>query len=133
MLQDLAIYYHLPKIILKYRSLSKLKSTYTNRLPKQVNSLTGRVHTTYHQTVTSTGRLSANNPNLQNIPIRTDEGRKIRRAFIAPLCARIVSADYSQVELRIIADISQDPGLIQAFEKNGIFIVPLPLKFLECH
>lgn len=117
-LQDLAIYYRLPKIILEYRSLSKLKSTYTNRLPKQVNSLTGRVHTTYHQTVTSTGRLSANNPNLQNIPIRTDEGRKIRRAFIAPLCACIVSADYSQVELRIIADISQDPGLIQAFEKK---------------
>lgn len=117
-MQDLAIYYRLPKIILEYRSLSKLKSTYTNRLPKQVNSLTGRVHTTYHQTVTSTGRLSANNPNLQNIPIRTDEGRKIRRAFIAPLCACIVSADYSQVELRIIADISQDPGLIQAFEKK---------------
>lgn len=120
-LQDLALYYPLPKIILEYRKLSKLKLTYTDRLPEQVNSLTGRVHTSYNQTVTSTGRLSSNNPNLQNIPIRTNEGRKIRRAFIAPFGSRIVSADYSQVELRIIAHISQDPGLIKAFE-NGLDI-----------
>ena len=117
-LQDLALDYPLPKIILEHRSLSKLKLTYTDRLPEQVNSLTGRVHTSYNQTVTSTGRLSSNNPNLQNIPIRTNEGRKIRRAFIAPFDSRIVTADYSQVELRIIAHISQDLGLINAFEKE---------------
>lgn len=139
-LQDLALDYPLPKIILEHRSLSKLKSTYTDRLPEQVNSLTGRVHTSYNQTVTSTGRLSSNNPNLQNIPIRTDEGRKIRRAFIAPSSARIVAADYSQVELRIIAHISQDHGLIKAFEKewdihsataSEVFGVPLEQVTLE--
>ena len=120
-LQDLALDYPLPKIILEYRRLSKLKLTYTDRLPEQINPLTGRVHTSYNQTVTSTGRLSSNNPNLQNIPIRTNEGRKIRRAFIAPSGSRIVAADYSQVELRIIAHMSQDPGLIKAF-KNGLDI-----------
>ena len=117
-LQALARDYPLPKIILEYRSLNKLKSTYTDRLPKQVCCLTGRVHTSYNQTVTSTGRLSSHNPNLQNIPIRTDEGRKIRRAFVAPPGSCIVAADYSQMELRIIAHISKDPGLIKAFEKE---------------
>lgn len=139
-LQDLARHYPLPKIILEHRRLSKLKSTYTDRLPKQVSSLTGRVHTSYNQTVTSTGRLSSNNPNLQNIPIRTYEGRKIRRAFIAPCGFRIVAADYSQVELRVIAHISQDPGLIKAFEKewdihsataSEVFGVPLKEVTLE--
>ncbi|WP_264435723.1 DNA polymerase I [Coxiella endosymbiont of Dermacentor marginatus] len=133
-LQDLARNYPLPKVILEHRSFSKLKSTYIDRLPKQVNSLTGRVHTSYNQTITSTGRLSSNNPNLQNIPIRTDEGRKIRRAFIAPPGFCIVSADYSQVELRIIAHMSKDSELIKAFEKkwdihsttaSEIFEVPL--------
>ncbi|MFW0097564.1 MAG: DNA polymerase I [Coxiella endosymbiont of Haemaphysalis qinghaiensis] len=133
-LQDLGLDYPLPKIILEYRRLSKLKLTYTDRLPEQVNSLTGRVHTSYNQTVTSTGRLSSNNPNLQNIPIRTKEGRKIRRAFIAPSGSRIVAADYSQVELRVIAHMSQDPGLIKAFENeldihsataSEVFEVPL--------
>ena len=117
-LQTLARDYSLPKIILEHRGLNKLKSTYTDRLPKQVHSLTGRVHTSYNQTVTSTGRLSSHNPNLQNIPIRTDEGRKIRRAFIAPPGSYIVAADYSQMELRIIAHISKDPGLIKAFKKK---------------
>ena len=117
-LQDLARDYPLPKIILEHRSFSKLKSTYIDRLPSQVNLLTGRVHTSYNQTITSTGRLSSNNPNLQNIPIRTDEGRKIRRAFIAPPDFCIVAADYSQVELRIIAHISKDSELIKAFEKE---------------
>lgn len=117
-LQDLARDYSLPKIILEHRSFSKLKSTYIDRLPSQVNLLTGRVHTSYNQTITSTGRLSSNNPNLQNIPIRTDEGRKIRRAFIAPPDFCIVAADYSQVELRIIAHISKDSELIKAFEKE---------------
>ena len=117
-LQDLSINYPLPKVILEYRSLSKLKSTYTDRLPEQVHPATRRVHTSYNQAVTSTGRLSSNNPNLQNIPIRTEEGRKIRRAFIAPSGFRIVAADYSQVELRITAHISKDPGLIKAFEKE---------------
>ncbi|QTS84203.1 DNA polymerase I [Coxiella endosymbiont of Amblyomma nuttalli] len=117
-LQDLSLYYPLPKVILEYRSLSKLKSTYTNRLLKQVNPDTCRVHTSYNQAVTSTGRLSSNNPNLQNIPIRTKDGKKIRRAFIALPGFRIVAADYSQVELRIIAHISKDPGLIKAFERE---------------
>lgn len=117
-LQDLAFHHELPKIILEHRQLSKLKSTYTDRLPEQMHPVTGRVHTSYNQAVTSTGRLSSNNPNLQNIPIRTEAGRKIRQAFIAPPGYKIVAADYSQVELRIIAHISQDPGLINAFEKE---------------
>lgn len=117
-LQDLALDYPLPEIILAYRSFSKLKSTYTDRLPEQVNEDTGRIHTSYNQAVTATGRLSSNNPNLQNIPIRTEEGRKIREAFVAPEGSVIVSADYSQVELRIIADLSQDPGLLKAFKQG---------------
>lgn len=117
-LQDLSLNYVFPKVILEYRSLSKLKSTYVDRLPRQVHPATRRVHTTYNQSVTSTGRLSSNNPNLQNIPIRTEEGRKIRRAFITLPGFRIVAADYSQIELRIIAHISKDPELIKAFEKE---------------
>ena len=117
-LQNLALDYPLPKIILEHRSLSKLKSTYTDRLPEQVHPTTQRIHTSYNQAVTSTGRLSSNHPNLQNIPIRTEEGRKVRQAFIAPPGYRIIAADYSQVELRIIAHISQDPGLITAFNNQ---------------
>lgn len=117
-LHDLAAEYPLPKVILEHRSLCKLKSTYADRLPEQVNPDTGRVHTSYNQAVTSTGRLSSNNPNLQNIPIRSKEGRKIRQAFIAPEGFQIMTADYSQVELRIIAHISQEPHLIDAFEKE---------------
>lgn len=115
-LQDLALDYPLPKLILEYRSLSKLKSTYTDKLPQQVNSKSGRVHTHYKQTVTSTGRLSSKEPNLQNIPVRTERGRKIRQAFIAPKNYKIVAADYSQIELRIMAHLSKDPGLLKAFE-----------------
>lgn len=114
-LQELALNYPLPKVILEYRSLSKLKSTYTDSLPKQIDPHTGRVHTSYNQAVTSTGRLSSTDPNLQNIPIRTEEGRRIRQAFIAPPGFKIISADYSQVELRIMAHLSQDSGLLQAF------------------
>ncbi len=114
-LQELAIDYPLPKIILAYRSLAKLKSTYTDKLPRQVNLKTNRIHTSYHQAVTATGRLSSSNPNLQNIPIRREEGRKIRQAFIAPEGYKIVAADYSQIELRIMAHLSQDEGLLNAF------------------
>jgi DNA polymerase-1 len=114
-LQELALNYPLPKLILDYRALSKLKSTYTDKLPRMVNAHTGRVHTNYGQAVAVTGRLSSNDPNLQNIPIRNAEGRRIREAFIAPPGHRIVSADYSQVELRIMAHLSQDPTLIAAF------------------
>jgi len=114
-LQELAIDYELPKVILEYRSLSKLKSTYTDKLPAQVSQKTGRVHTSYHQAVTATGRLSSSDPNLQNIPIRTEEGRKIRDAFIAPEGYQLVAADYSQIELRIMAHLSQDKGLLDAF------------------
>ena len=117
-LQELAADYPLPHIIVQYRSLAKLKSTYTDKLPQQVNSQTGRVHTHYNQAVTSTGRLSSNNPNLQNIPVRTEEGRRIRQAFIAPEGKIIVAADYSQVELRIMAHASKDQGMIQAFEQG---------------
>jgi DNA polymerase-1 len=117
-LEELAASYALPKVILEYRSLSKLKSTYTDKLPEQVNPTTGRVHTSYHQAVAATGRLSSMDPNLQNIPVRTEEGRRIRRAFIAPPGSKIVSADYSQIELRIMAHLSGDQGLLAAFEKG---------------
>jgi len=114
-LQELALEYPLPKLILDYRSLSKLKSTYTDKLPQQVDDKTGRIHTSYHQAVAATGRLSSSNPNLQNIPIRSEEGRKIRQAFIAPQGYKIVAADYSQIELRIMAHLSADTGLLKAF------------------
>ncbi len=114
-LQELALDYPLPKLILEYRSLSKLKSTYTEKLPRQKNARTGRVHTSYHQAVTATGRLSSSDPNLQNIPVRSAEGRRIRQAFIAPQGYKIVAADYSQIELRIMAHLSQDQGLLKAF------------------
>ena len=114
-LQELAVDYPLPKQILEYRSLSKLKSTYIDKLRQQVDSQTGRVHTSYHQAVAATGRLSSSDPNLQNIPIRSEEGRKIRQAFIAPAGYKIVAADYSQIELRIMAHLSADAGLLKAF------------------
>ena len=114
-LQELALDHPLPKVLLEYRGLSKLKSTYTDKLPKMVNPVTGRVHTNYSQAVAITGRLASNDPNLQNIPVRTAEGRRIREAFIAPPGHVIVSADYSQVELRIMAHLSQDEGLLKAF------------------
>jgi DNA polymerase-1 len=114
-LQELALDYPLPKILLEHRSMSKLKSTYTDKLPLMVNRNTGRVHTSYSQAVAVTGRLASSDPNLQNIPIRTPEGRRIREAFIAPAGSRIVSADYSQIELRIMAHLSGDAGLLKAF------------------
>lgn len=114
-LQELALDYRLPAAILDYRSLSKLKSTYTDSLPQEIDPLTGRVHTSYHQAVTATGRLSSSEPNLQNIPIRSAEGRKIRQAFIAPKGYKLVAADYSQIELRIMAHLSNDAGLCNAF------------------
>jgi DNA polymerase-1 len=117
-LQELAETYELPRVILDYRSLSKLKSTYTDRLPEQINPVTGRVHTSYHQAVTATGRLSSTDPNLQNIPVRTAEGRRIRQAFVAPPGHRILAADYSQIELRIMAHLSGDRGLIDAFARG---------------
>jgi DNA polymerase-1 len=117
-LQELALEYPLPQVILDYRTLAKLKSTYIDTLPQQVNPNTGRIHTTYHQIVTATGRLSSSDPNLQNIPIRGEEGRKIRRAFIAAPGYTLVSADYSQIELRLMAHFAQDPGLIQAFTEG---------------
>ena len=117
-LQELALDYPLPKLILEYRSLSKLKSTYTDKLPQQVDGQTGRVHTSYHQAVAATGRLSCSDPNLQNIPIRSEEGRKIRQAFIAPEGKKIVAADYSQIELRIMAHLSADTGLLKAFSEG---------------
>jgi DNA polymerase I len=114
-LQELAGEYELPSLILEYRSLSKLKSTYTDRLPLQINPRTGRVHTSYHQAVAATGRLSSTDPNLQNIPIRTPEGRRIRQAFIAPPGCLVMACDYSQIELRIMAHLSGDAGLLKAF------------------
>ncbi len=117
-LQELALNYPLPKVILEHRTLSKLKSTYVDKLPQQVNPATGRVHTSYHQAVASTGRLSSSDPNLQNIPIRTPEGRRIRQAFVAPAGYRIVAADYSQIELRIMAHLSGDEGLLRAFAQG---------------
>jgi len=117
-LQELAQDYDLPRLILDYRSLSKLKSTYTDKLPGQINPDTGRVHTSYHQAVAATGRLSSSDPNLQNIPIRTEEGRRIRQAFIPPENCVLLAADYSQIELRIMAHLSQDKGLLEAFNQN---------------
>ncbi|MDH3787131.1 MAG: DNA polymerase I, partial [Xanthomonadales bacterium] len=114
-LQELAVDYELPSLVLEYRSLSKLKSTYTDKLPLQINPRTGRVHTSYHQAVAATGRLSSSDPNLQNIPIRTPQGRKIREAFIAPPGSLIMACDYSQIELRIMAHLSGDEGLLKAF------------------
>ena len=110
--------YELPKVIMQYRSLSKLKSTYTDKLPEQINPRTGRIHTSYHQAVAATGRLSSTDPNLQNIPIRTAEGRRIRQAFVAPAGCRLLSADYSQIELRIMAHLAQDEGLLDAFRHD---------------
>ena len=109
----------LPQVIMQHRTLSKLKSTYTDRLPEQINPRTGRIHTSYHQAVTATGRLSSSDPNLQNIPIRSAEGRRIRQAFIAPAGYRIMAADYSQIELRIMAHLAQDEGLLEAF-RHGL-------------
>lgn len=117
-LQELALDHPLPKVLLEYRGLAKLKSTYTDKLPKMINAQTGRVHTSYNQAVAITGRLASSDPNLQNIPVRTAEGRRIREAFIAPTGSHIVSADYSQIELRIMAHLSQDEGMLQAFANN---------------
>jgi len=120
-LKELAEDYQLPRLILEHRSISKLKSTYTDKLPQQINPHTGRVHTSYHQAVAATGRLSSSNPNLQNIPIRTPQGRRIRKAFVAPPGHVILAADYSQIELRIMAHLSADKGLLQAFH-DGVDI-----------
>ncbi len=117
-LERLALDYPLPKTLLEYRALSKLKSTYTDKLPRMVNPKTGRVHTNYGQATAVTGRLASNDPNLQNIPVRTPEGRRIREAFVAPPGHQIVSADYSQIELRIMAHISEDQGLLDAFSRG---------------
>jgi DNA polymerase-1 len=110
--------YPLPKVLMQYRSMSKLKSTYTDRLPEQINPRTGRIHTSYHQAVAATGRLSSSDPNLQNIPIRTAEGRRIRQAFIAPKGYKLLAADYSQIELRIMAHLAKDEGLLHAFRND---------------
>ena len=133
-LQELADEYELPKFILDHRSLSKLKSTYTDKLPLEVNNSSGRIHSTFQQAVTATGRLSSTDPNLQNIPIRTEEGRRVRQAFVAKEGYKLLAADYSQVELRIMAHLSKDQGLLSAFEKeqdvhkataSDVFGVPL--------
>jgi DNA polymerase-1 len=117
-LAELALDHPLPKLILEHRELAKLKSTYTDKLPQMINPLTKRVHTSYHQAVTATGRLSSSDPNLQNIPVRNEEGRRIRQAFIAPQGYRILAADYSQIELRIMAHLSRDAGLLKAFSEG---------------
>ena len=118
-LEAIADQHELPRVILEYRGLAKLRSTYTDKLPEMVNPDTGRVHTSYHQAGAATGRLSSSDPNLQNIPIRTDDGRRIRRAFVAPPGRKLVACDYSQIELRIMAHLSQDPGLVRAFESGA--------------
>jgi DNA polymerase-1 len=118
-LQELALHYPLPALILEHRGLAKLKSTYVDRLPERIDPDTGRVHTSYHQAVASTGRLSSSDPNLQNIPVRTDEGRRIRQAFVAPEGQVLMAADYSQIELRIMAHLSGDPGLLAAFASGA--------------
>ena len=115
-LAELALDYPLPKLILEHRSLSKPKSTYTDKLPLMIQASTGRIHTSYHQAVTATGRLSSTDPNLQNIPVRSSEGRRIRQAFVPPAGYKLVAADYSQIELRIMAHLSQDQGLLNAFK-----------------
>jgi DNA polymerase-1 len=117
-LQELAEEHDLPRVILENRSLSKLKSTYTDKLPQQISERDGRIHTSYHQAVTATGRLSSSSPNLQNIPVRSEEGRRIRQAFIAPEGCSLIAADYSQIELRIMAHISGDKGLVKAFAED---------------
>jgi DNA polymerase-1 len=117
-LQELALDYPLPKVLLEHRGLAKLKSTYTDKLPVMINPTTRRIHTSYHQAGTATGRLSSSDPNLQNIPIRTAEGRRVRQAFIAPEGHRLIAADYSQIELRIMAHLSGDKNLLKAFEQG---------------
>ena len=117
-LEELAVAHELPRLILQYRGVAKLKSTYTDKLPEQIDPSTGRIHTSYHQAVAATGRLSSTDPNLQNIPIRTPEGRRIRQAFIAPPGRVLVAADYSQIELRIMAHLSGDAGLLRAFAED---------------
>ncbi|WP_252177691.1 DNA polymerase I [Endozoicomonas sp. 4G] len=117
-LQELALDYPLPKLLIEHRGLSKLKSTYTDKLPQMINPATGRIHTSYHQAVTATGRLSSSDPNLQNIPIRTEEGRKVRQAFVASEGYQLIAADYSQIELRIMAHLSDDAGLLDAFARG---------------
>jgi DNA polymerase-1 len=117
-LEELALSYPLPKLILEYRGVAKLKSTYTDKLPEQINRQTGRIHTSYHQAVAATGRLSSTDPNLQNIPIRTPEGRRIRQAFVAAPGHSLVAADYSQIELRIMAHLSGDSSLLAAFAED---------------
>jgi len=117
-LQELALDYPLPKVLMEYRGLAKLKSTYTDKLPLEINKRTGRIHTSYHQAVAATGRLSSQDPNLQNIPIKTEEGRRIRQAFIAPQGYKLIAADYSQIELRIMAHLSDDTGLLTAFDSG---------------
>lgn len=117
-LQELALDYPLPKVLMEYRGLAKLKSTYTDKLPLDINKRTSRIHTSYHQAVAATGRLSSQDPNLQNIPIKTEEGRRIRQAFVAPKGYKLIAADYSQIELRIMAHLSDDAGLLNAFEKG---------------
>lgn len=118
-LEAIADQHELPRVILEYRGLAKLRSTYTDKLPEMVNADTGRVHTSYHQSGAATGRLSSSDPNLQNIPIRTEDGRRIRRAFVAPEGSVLLAADYSQIELRIMAHLSEDPGLVRAFEQGA--------------
>ena len=117
-LEAIADQHELPRVILDYRGLAKLRSTYTDKLPEMINADTGRVHTSYHQAGAATGRLSSSDPNLQNIPIRTDDGRRIRRAFVAPPGRKLIACDYSQIELRIMAHLSEDPGLVRAFESG---------------
>ena len=133
-LEELAAEYPLPKLILEYRGIAKLKSTYTDKLPQEIDAATGRIHTSYHQAIAATGRLSSTDPNLQNIPIRTQEGRRIRQAFVAPPGRRLVAADYSQIELRIMAHLSGDESLLRAFAQDldvhqataaEVFAVPL--------